>query len=208
VTNRAYTGTAAAEDATSDHNAMSYHIRSLIGRMATTTLVRIVAVEAAGDLQPVGFVDVNPLVAMLDGTGKATPHGTIHRVPYMRLQGGPNAVIIDPVVGDIGIAVFASGDISAVKNNKGPSNPGSLRRNSFADALYIGGVLNGVPTQYIRFSAEGVEVKGAAIKLIGPVTVTGDVMVTGDVLAGTVSLKLHNHAGVTTGSGVSGAPIP
>jgi hypothetical protein len=216
---RAYAGIADPEDATSEHNRLSYLIRSLIGRMATTTIVRIVAVESAGELAPVGFVDVNPLVAMIDGGGKATPHGTIHRVPYMRLQGGINAVIIDPVVGDIGIAVFASGDISAVKNNKGPSNPGSRRRNSFADALYIGGVLNGVPQQYIRFSSDGIEVKGAAIKLIGPVTIQGtlsttdDVSITGkltattDVLAGIVSLKSHKHTGVTPGTGVSGPPF-
>lgn len=206
MSDRAYPGLASPEDATNDHNAMSYLIRSLIGRMATTTLVEVMAVEAAGEVAPVGFVDVKPMVAMIDGDGKATPHGTIYRVPYFRVQGGKNAVIIDPVKGDIGIAVFASGDISAVKANKKASNPGSRRRNSFADALYIGGVLNGVPEQYIRFSTEGIEVKGTAIKLIGPVEVQGTLTATEDVVTGTVSLKNHVHTGVQSGTSPTGPP--
>ena len=28
----------------------------------------------------------------------------IHNVPYMRIQGGANGIILDPAIGDIGIA--------------------------------------------------------------------------------------------------------
>jgi phage baseplate assembly protein V len=37
--------------------------------------------------------------------------------------------------------------------------------------------------------------------------VNGNILATGDVLAGTISLKLHTHSGVTTGGGISGPPV-
>jgi hypothetical protein len=39
-------------------------------------------------------------------------------VPYFRVQGGADAIIIDPKVGDLGIAVFCSRDITGVKRSK------------------------------------------------------------------------------------------
>ena len=36
---------------------------------------------------------------------------------------------------------------------------------------------------------------------------SGNITTTGNVTAGTVSLKLHAHSGVTTGGGISGAPV-
>jgi hypothetical protein len=87
----------------------------------------------------------------------------------MRLQGGTNAVILDPKVDDIGIAVFASRDISSVIANKGPANPGSRRMHSMADGLYIGGVLNGTPEQYVQFSDAGITLSSPnAITLQAP----------------------------------------
>jgi phage baseplate assembly protein gpV len=83
---------------------------------------------------------------------------TIYNVPYFRLQGGANGVIIDPQKGDIGICVFASRDISTVKGTKKQGNPGSHRQYNFADGMYLGGVLNGAPTQYVQFSAAGIKI--------------------------------------------------
>ncbi len=48
-----------------------------------------------------GFVDLTPLVNLVDGDGNATARPRIDKCPYMRLQGGANAVIMDPAVGDI-----------------------------------------------------------------------------------------------------------
>lgn len=126
--------------------------------MQTSMPVRVVRCTNAGELSPVGYVDIVPLVNQISAQNESTPHGTIFNVPYCRIQGGTDAVIIDPKEGDIGIACFASRDISRIKATKDAGNPGSGRTYSFADAQYIGGVLNGVPTQYVQFSAAGIKI--------------------------------------------------
>jgi hypothetical protein len=137
--------------------------------LAGTNHCHLVLVKAvsAGGVGPVGTVDVQILVNQVDGDGNATPHGTIHGLPYFRLQGGVSAVVIDPVVGDIGMAVFADRDISSAKINKAPSNPGSSRRFDFSDGLYVGGFLGATPTQYVQFLPGG-----AGINVVSPMAVT------------------------------------
>jgi hypothetical protein len=153
-----YAGQQDQGDTSGESNAIQAIARALMQRMNTCTLVRVLAVTNAGGLSPVGFVDVQPLVNQVDGAGQQTPHGAVHHLPYFRLQGGANAIIIDPQVGDIGIAVFADHDISSVVNNKAQANPGSRRRFDMADGIYIGGVLNGTPSQYVQFTASGINV--------------------------------------------------
>lgn len=181
-----YSGFDALPTGTSEWNQMDFAVRQILAGVKTAELVLVEAVRPpGGELAPVGFVDVRPMVAQLDAKGQAVPHGTIYNLPYTRIQGGANAVVIDPQPGDIGIAVFCGRDISSVKQTKKPGNPGSLRKFDWADGVYIGGTLNGTPTQYIRFTAEGIEI-------VSPSTVTirapdmlldGDVMVTGSVTA-------------------------
>ena len=132
-------------------------VEGIVSRIQTVTLVRVVNTKAGG-LAPVGMVDVQPLVSQINGAGQLTAHGIIYNVPYFRLQGGGNAVIIDPAPGDIGMCGFCSRDISSVKQNKAPSAPQSRRRFDFSDGLYFGGFLNGTPEQYIRFKDGGIKV--------------------------------------------------
>jgi hypothetical protein len=141
-----------------DFAAIDKLVRNVIGRTGTATLVMVTAVTNAGGVSAVGFVDVQPMVNQVDANGNSLAHGIIHQLPYFRLQGGTNAVILDPQVGDIGLAVICSSDISAVKATKAAANPGSSRRNDLADGIYIGGVLNGVPVQYLAFAAAGITV--------------------------------------------------
>src|SRR5262249_24754419 len=135
----------------------AFIVQQMLALARTAIPVKIVDATNTGGLSPVGFVDVMPLVNQVDGVGNQTPHGTVFGLPYLRLQGGSNAVIMDPQVGDIGIAVVADRDISAVKSSKGQANPGSRRRFSLADGIYIGGILNGTPKQYITFTSAGVK---------------------------------------------------
>jgi hypothetical protein len=210
LADEAYAGLQRLSSGTSEHNQIDFVVRSIMSEQATAMLVVVKAVNNTGGVAPVGLVDVQPMVAQLDGKSQATPHGTINNVPYFRLQGGQNAVIMDPAVGDIGLAVFASHDISSVKNTKAAGNPGSRRRFDWADGLYIGGFLNGTPTNYIRFDADG----NVTIKPAATVTVEGDLHCTGtitgdtDVVSGAIHLKTHKHLGVTTGGGTSGTPTP
>lgn len=161
-------GQAGPTCASSEFNALSFLFSQMMGGNATATLVQVKAVTNDGGVSPVGTVDVQPMVNQTDGAGNATPHGIISGIPYFRLQGGTNAVIIDPQVGDIGVAVFASEDISVVKVTKATANPGSFRTFDWADGLYIGGFLNGTPIQYIQFIEGG----GIALKSTGKITLT------------------------------------
>lgn len=153
-----YRGPADATSGGSPFNENLFLIRQVLAGISTAKLVQIVAVTNAGGVSPVGFVDVLPLVNQLDGNNNAVPHGVVHNLPYFRLQGGTDAVILDPKVGDIGAAIFSDRDISAVKSSKAQANPGSKRQFDMADGLYIGGYLNGVPQQYVRFSGAGISV--------------------------------------------------
>lgn len=214
-----YSGAQTPNSAGSDFNSQTFMVWSILARVRTMTMVEVVAVTNAGGISPVGFVDLQPLVNQVDGSGNAVPHGVVYHCPYFRLQGGANAIIIDPQVGDIGWAGFADRDISSVIANKGQANPGSARKFSMADAVYFGGMLNGTPTQYIAFSSSGiaitsptkitlsapiVEVDAPAIVLNGALdqgsgsnagnaTMAGTLSVTQDVIGGGKSLKTHTH---------------
>lgn len=142
-------------DFDSEQNGLNFAIQQAMLKLQTSLPVRVMAVRNAG-LAPVGQVDIQVLVDMVDGQGNTVQHGIISNVPYFRLQGGTNAVIVDPSPGDIGMACFCSRDISAVKSVKDAAPPGSWRSHDFSDALYLGGFLNGTPTSYIQITDGGI----------------------------------------------------
>ena len=196
---------------------LSFIIKQELSRIQTATLVRVDVCTNSGGLSPVGLVDVTPLVNQIDSTGTPYPHATIYNIPYLRIQGGTSAIIIDPKVGDIGVCVFASRDISKVKSSKQQSNPGSYRKFNFSDGMYIGGMLNGTPTQYIQFSDSGIKIssptsvtiESPSIVLAGAVSQTGGGSTTfsGSVSSSGISLSSHVHTGVVTGTSDTGTPI-
>lgn len=164
-----YAGQQRSGNAGTESSTLLFLMEQVINRMSTGTIVKVMAVTNDGGIDPVGFVDIQPLVNLVDGAWQSVPHGTIYACPYFRLQGGANAVIIDPVVGDLGIAQFADRDISSVIANKGQANPGSRRRFDMADGLYLGGILNGTPTQYVQMSAAGITIHSPTmVKLDAP----------------------------------------
>lgn len=212
---------------TTDHsefNSFNFAMQMFAQKMQTVTLVEVQAVTNSGGISPVGTVDVLPLVNQMTGDRIAVPHGVLYRVPYFRLQGGANAIILDPQVGDIGLCCFASRDISAVKAQKGAAPPGSFRMFDWADGLYLGGFLNGTPTQYVAFAAGGITllspskitlhapevdiVASTKVAVTSPeITQTGTVVAQGDVTGQGTSLHTHTHSGVTVGGGVTGPPV-
>lgn len=155
-----------------DVNQISQLIQSALTKMQTATLVRVEACTNAGGLSEVGFVDVTPLVDQIDGNGIATPHATVYGIPYRRIQGGANAIIIDPEPGDIGICLFANRDLSKVKAAKRNAPPGSFRTFSFSDGMYLGGTLNATPTQYIQFNSAGITIHSPTEVTVSAPTVT------------------------------------
>jgi len=149
----------------SEYNMMVFVFQMLMQKIQTMTLVKVISCSNDGGLSPVGTVTVQPLVNLMSGNRQAIEHQNIFNVPYLRIQGGANAIIIDPEPGDIGACGFCSRDISAVKQAKGPANPGSFRMFDWADGLYFGGFLNGSPTQYFQFNSSG-------IKVVSPTKIT------------------------------------
>lgn len=157
-TNNDPVGTTSLEAGLSPFNTQSYIINQFLLRTRTATLVQVQSVTNDGGVSAVGYVDVKVLVSRTDSLGNVTDSSMIYNVPYFRLQGGTNAIILDPQVGDIGLACIADRDISSVKASKAAAAPGSGRHHNLADAIYIGGILNGVPSQYIQFGPDGITV--------------------------------------------------
>lgn len=176
-------GWATVNDHAGSFNAERLRILNMMSKLATCQPVEVMAVHPPGGVAPVGFVDVRPMIGQKSADGTITPHGIIPNVPYWRLQGGTNAVVIDPQVGDIGIGHFSSRDLTSVKKARAAAAPGSDRLYDMSDCMYSGGVLNGAPTQYILFDQTGITViSPTALKVNAPAVIvqanTADVTAT------------------------------
>lgn len=183
-------------DAASQYNNIEFIVQQILGRVNTTKLVKVKKIYSSNAVAAVGFVDVQPMVNMLDGIGGSTSHGTINKIPYTRIQGGKNAVIMDPKVDDIGWMACCDRDISGVKESKDLANPNSYREFNFADGVYIGGLLNGIPDNYIQFTDDDkiniVAKSDVSVTTQGKakITSTGDVQVVSS--GGDINLTAHN----------------
>jgi hypothetical protein len=220
--NLGYEGAADPTTAGDQFNAMWFIAKQVMAGAWTATLAQVKSVTNAGEVKDTGTVSLQPLVNQVDGQGNATPHETISNAIYFRYGGKDGAVICDPVVGDVGIMLSASSDISSVKANKAQANPGSSRKFNPADAIYLGAVLSAAPTQYITFTSTGIKIadknnnaiefKQGGIFVTGNIVVqgnlqlsgniqakdgstyTGTIKTTGDVVAGNnISLQNHHH---------------
>lgn len=206
----AWTGGLDAQTAGSEYNSLEFFVRQIVEGANHCALVKVTASTNSGAVTAVGFVDVTPLVFQIDGAAKTYPHGIIRKLPVFRLQGGGNAVILDPVPGDIGIAVFADRDSSAAIAAQRAAPPGSRRRSDWADGFYVGGFANGVPTQYVQFSSAGLTlVSPATVKIQAPnIALDGNVTSTGTFSNNGVNISsTHVHSGVQSGSSDTGTPV-
>lgn len=207
----------------SDFTVATFIVRQMLAKLDTMKPVKVVKVTGGGGaIAKAGTVDVQLLVSQLDGSANSTPNGVVHNIPWWRMQGGKNAVICDPLVGDIGFVMCADRDISnlkaAVAGDKDPMvPPGSFRKFNVADGIYVGGMLNGVPEQYLAFSESGIvwtDRHGNVIKSSStgidltpasglPVTVNGSLIVTQNLqLGGTVLAQNGGpYAGTISTSG-------
>ena len=194
-----YLGSADVGDMSNDYNVLSYIIAQHINKIATLAAVKVVAVQGGGVAQ-IGTVDVQPLVNQVDGAGNPTPHAVVYGLPFFRTQGGPNAVITDPVVGDIGAALFFSHDTSKVRATGGQANPGSFRRFDWADGVYLGCWLAAAPTRSVQLGSSGIlAVDPALIKLEAPIVETTAVLKAGNGATGTFTSADGKTVVVTNG---------
>ena len=181
----------------SEYNAISFIVQQAIREQVNTCIVcRVVKRSGA-------YVDVLPLVTQISGKGEAIQPTTLYKLPYMRYHAGIAAVILDPVPGDIGLAVFASKDCSNVKTGTStPQQPGSFRGNTMANGFYIGGFLNKAPSTFVELKQSGEIVITApgGLTVNGDITVNGSQTLTGDCVAAGISLDNHIHTGDSGGT--------
>ena len=190
-------------------------VRSLMGKNHTIMLGEVMAItQEASSTAAVGFLSVRPMVFMVDGSNNNYDRATINNVPFFRLQAGGNAVILNPKVGDIGLIAYCERDISMVKRNKKQAAPNSRRQFNINDAVYLGGMLNGAPTQYVQFTDDKIIVKATSeiildapqVTAMGKFTASGIIESLTDVIAKAISLFSHKHGGVQAGGSNTGEP--
>ncbi|ELI8046830.1 TPA: phage baseplate protein [Yersinia enterocolitica] len=114
--------------------------------------IEIVEVTAVGGAAPNLVVDVIPLVTRTDQSGAMIPNSEVFNVPVWRLQRGNSAIIMNPVPGDIGMIAVCDRDNSLARSNRRQSVPATNRAHSKSDAIYLGGLLNNEPSQFIEFA--------------------------------------------------------
>lgn len=134
---------------TSDPESLKYIFQKLLSGAFFIELVQVIAIRGSA---PNLVVDVLPLVARTGPSGAMIDNSPIYNVPVWRLQRGGSAVIMNPVAGDIGMIAVCDRDNSIARANRKPSVPGSKRTHSKSDAIYLGGLLNSQPTQFIEFA--------------------------------------------------------
>jgi hypothetical protein len=196
-------------DADTPFNALMFTIKRALSSVNVATLVQVQEVYGAG-IGPVGTVDVLPLVNQVDGANQATPHTTIYGVPYFRYQGGTNAVIVDPSVGDFGFCIFADRDFGSVQAGIEGGNaamlavpgagapPSSVRRFDYADGIYLGG-WNGAST---LAPISYVQVVDGTINVVNPTQVNLQVggssaVLTSGIFTVNANLKVNGTSEVT-----------
>lgn len=140
----------------SEMNSLDFFIRALIKTMVSTSIpVRVDAVERGGEGGAALYVDVTPMVTQTDAEGNSIPPVTIPHLPYFRYQHGTAAIICDPKVGDLGLAVFAQQDCSRLTGDTTPQAPGTFRCFDMSDGFYVGGFWGQVPKTFIHIEDEG-----------------------------------------------------
>lgn len=179
-------------------NALDYMIRQVVAGKAFACLALVKSVMGGGVASP-PRVSVQPMVSQIDGDANQIPHGEIFDIPVFRLQGGNGAMILDPLVGDIGQAIICDRDTSNVKASAAPAGPGSFRQNDYADGCYFGGFLNGTPENYVQVTQDGMNIVSTGTIAITSVKLTHNGRDIGSD---------HLHTNTQPGGGLSGPPQP
>lgn len=176
-------------------------IYRILRNVSTARLVEVLAVHPYADGSG-GTVDVQPLALNIDTNGQPLTEAPIYGMPWIRIQGGNSAFIVDPVVNDMGLAVFADRDSSGVVAQKAQAVVASARSHSEMDGLYIGGVLNKAPTQWVKLSGAGIDIKSLSALTMEATTVnaqaTGNITI---AAAGTLTLTGQGQSLVISSTG-------
>lgn len=144
-------------DLNSEANVQNFIMEKFLNSKAFITL-GIVKDVRPSDENEMCFIDAQPMIHDQDGSGNLLERGTVFNIPVWRLQSGASAVIMDPKVGDIGLMLCCDKDSRTVRDSLKPALPASGRNHSLGDAVYLGGLLNMTPIQYLRFKEDGIDI--------------------------------------------------
>ena len=136
------------------------------------------------------------------------PNGEIPSLPYFRYQFGENAVICDPEVGDVGLAIFAQSDCSNLNGENTEKQPGSFRTFDMSDGFYLGGFWGKKPKNFIHLDGDSIKIVAPTKVIIDTplVNISGDVIIDGEMTAKGIQYSTHTHGGVRSGDDSTGAP--
>lgn len=208
---------------TTQYNQLCYVVRQIISEMVNTSaLVSVDNVNAprnddkpgnAGDLSAV------PLVAQTDARGNKLPMAAIPKLRYWRYQAGKAAIILDPIKGDQGVAVFFKNDSSGVKGGATEAVvPGSFRSFDQSDGVVFPSVQGAAPTVWIELkqdetivihAPEGVKIESdKEITLTAPKIELNGAVTSNDVDGGgSGTMKLNGSMTVTQDVQASGISL-
>lgn len=87
-------------------NALEFFVKSILSKTVYTAFpVTVTAVERKGTEAGAGYVTAKPLLKPMNVQAQGIEVTTIPKLPYFRLQHGTAAIVCDPKVGDVGLAV-------------------------------------------------------------------------------------------------------
>lgn len=186
-------------DVSSEGNALAFALKNMIGQYSFIDIVRV------QEITDKTLTVISLLHGLTTDTTKID-NEPIYGVPYLRLQRGASAVIMDPVVGDVGLMAVCDRDITNVKATKTDSAPNSKRMHSATDAIYLTGIasLNNEPSQYVHFRNDGIDVVSPLVVTVSSPTIeiNGDNLVSINapqiVLNGQITQGSGSHAGTAT----------
>lgn len=209
-------------DHSDEFNAIAFLVQQLIAQIESAMPVQVTAVHAgSGSPPPAPTVDVQLLVSQIDGNGNVVQNGVVYGLPVFRLQGGPWAIVIDPAPNDFGWIIAADRDITPVKATPGIQAPGSPRKYSYSDGIFLPCPFGGaVPAGTFYFKADGTwtltdkngnVLQGTSSGITatpasgGNFVIDGNLRVTGTVIGGyggadQVGLTTHEHPTAATGA--------
>ena len=205
---------------TTQYNQLCYVVRQIISEMVNTSaLVSVGSVDAGGPDNPAGNLSATPLVAQTDARGNALPMAAIPKLRWYRYQAGKAAIILDPVAGDQGVAVFFKNDSSGVKGGATEAVvPGSFRSFDQSDGVVFPSVQGAAPSVWIELkqdetivihAPEGVKIESdKEITLTAPKIELNGAVTSNDVSGGgSGTMKLNGSMTVTQDVQASGISL-
>lgn len=189
-------------DSSSEANTLSYMFKVML---QVCDFIKLVQIQSVDD--DAKTCQVIPLVIEESPEGGQISRQSVYNIPYFRLQMGASAVIMDPKEGDIGLLLVCDENTAGVLAAGGAAVAPTDQRHSRQYGIYLGGValLNGSPTEYIKFTGSGIEIVGD-VSITGKLTTTSTIEAEGEVTGNGIKLSAHIHGGVESGGSNTGEP--